>query len=183
MHYSIGIELFDYDGSKPLNILKYNSLNDVVGKILKLSIDLKKASAIPEKLSHEVQCRYNWLDEEKTQFETKVVEGGAGTNPQFAYRTEHTIEVDEDLISKMIENTLRVGVYGKVEQKKKAQQPVVSIDADGKLHVIDEMPEEDGAGSPTKGKNVSINTSKLGGQVLTLEEIERLRKEHAEMME
>ena len=81
MHYSIGIELFDYDGAKPLNILKYNSLNDVVGKILKLSIDLKKASAIPEKLAHEVQCRYNWLDEEKTQFETKIVEGGSGTNP------------------------------------------------------------------------------------------------------
>jgi hypothetical protein len=29
------------------------------------------------------------------------------------------IEIDDDLISKMIENTLKIGVYGKVEQKKR----------------------------------------------------------------
>lgn len=54
MHYSIGIEIFDYDGGKPLNILKFNSLNDVVGKQLKLVIELRKASEIPEKLAYEV---------------------------------------------------------------------------------------------------------------------------------
>lgn len=62
MHYSIGIEIFDYDGGKPLNILKFNSLNDVVGKQLKLVIELRKASEIPEKLAYEVQCKYQWLD-------------------------------------------------------------------------------------------------------------------------
>jgi hypothetical protein len=29
------------------------------------------------------------------------------------------IEIDDELISRMIENTLRIGVYGKIEQKKK----------------------------------------------------------------
>jgi hypothetical protein len=64
------------------------------------------------------------------------------------------------------------------------------VDADGKLHVIGEVEEEDevaGGGSPTKGsKSLTMNTSKIntfGGQVLTLEEIERMRKEHAEMTE
>jgi hypothetical protein len=127
MHYSMGIELLEYEGGKPLNILKYNSLNDVVGKILKLAIELKKATGIPEKLAYEVQCRYNWIDEDKSQFETKVVASGGTTgtafsnNPVFGYRAEHQIEIDDDLIGKMIENTLRVGIYGKVEQKKKQQ--------------------------------------------------------------
>jgi len=32
MSYSLAIELFDYEGSKPLNILKYTTLNDLLGK-------------------------------------------------------------------------------------------------------------------------------------------------------
>jgi hypothetical protein len=40
MHYSIGIELLDYpEAPKPLNILKYASLNDLVGKQLKLAVE------------------------------------------------------------------------------------------------------------------------------------------------
>lgn len=69
MHYSLGIELYDYEGApKPLNILKYNSLNDLIGKHLKLSLELRKAQDIPEKLAYEVQCRYNWLDAESTEY-------------------------------------------------------------------------------------------------------------------
>ena len=40
-------------------------------------------------------------------------------NPAFGYKNEHVIEIDEDLISYMVENTLTIGVYGKVEPKKK----------------------------------------------------------------
>jgi len=122
MLYSISIELADYAGGKPLNLLKYNSLNDVVGKSLKLTVELRKAVDIPEKLAHEVQCRYQWLDEETTEFSTAIVESKSGPvnrAPQFSYKSEHVIEVDDDLISKMIENTLRIGVYGKVEQKRR----------------------------------------------------------------
>ena len=53
MSYSIGIELYDYEGGKPLNILKYASLNDLIGKYLKLVIELRQAKDIPEKLSYE----------------------------------------------------------------------------------------------------------------------------------
>ena len=29
-------------------------------------MDLKKATDLPEKLTHEIQCRYQWLDEDRT---------------------------------------------------------------------------------------------------------------------
>lgn len=66
MNYSVGLEIYEYDGNKQLNILKYGSLSDLIGKKLKLILELKKASEIPEKLTHEVQCRYQWLDEDRT---------------------------------------------------------------------------------------------------------------------
>jgi len=125
MSYSLGIELYDYEGSKPLNILKYSSLNDLTGKYLKLIIELRQAKDIPEKLAYETQCRYQWLDVENTEFQTKIVESGGQSgvalsrNPAFGYRAEHTIMIDDELISKMLENTLRFGVYGKVEQKRR----------------------------------------------------------------
>jgi hypothetical protein len=34
------------------------------------------------------------------------------------------IEIDDELISRMIENTLKIGVYGKVEQKKRNTNPM-----------------------------------------------------------
>lgn len=69
VHYSVGLELYDSETSqKPLNILKYNSLNDLIGKYLKLILEIKKAQDLPEKLTYEVQCRYNWIDPEGTEF-------------------------------------------------------------------------------------------------------------------
>lgn len=58
INYSVGLEIYEPDEKRQLNILKYNSLSDVIGKKLKLSLDLKKASDLPEKLIHEIQCRY-----------------------------------------------------------------------------------------------------------------------------
>ena len=177
MLYSIGIELADYAGGKALNLLKYNSLNDVVGKSLKLSVELRKAVDIPEKLAHEVQCRYQWLDQESTEFSTSIVESkSAPVNraPQFSYKQEHVIEIDDELISKMIENTLRIGVYGKVEQKRRL------MNNGDKLHMIgDEIDVAADVSSISKMSKV-IQTTK---GPLTPEEIERLRQENAELLE
>lgn len=52
-------------------------------------------------------------------------------NPQFGYRNEHMIEIDDDLISYMVENTLTVGVYGKVEPKKKAIKNEINLKDSG----------------------------------------------------
>ena len=138
MNYSVGLDLFDSDGKRPLNILKYNTLGDLLGKKLKFTLDLKKASDLPEKLCHEVLCRYQWLDEDRSQFESKVAEEQT-RNPVFGYHNEHVIDIDEDLISYMVENTLTVGVYGKVEPKKKL---AVVEEKQGGLHVVQEEDEE-----------------------------------------
>lgn len=66
MNYSVGLEVYEPDGTKQLNVLKYSNLNDLVDKKLKFILELKKASEIPEKLNFEIQCRYTWLDEDKT---------------------------------------------------------------------------------------------------------------------
>lgn len=54
MNYSVGLEAYEPDEKRQLNILKYNTLSDLVGKKLKLTLDLKKASELPEKLTHEI---------------------------------------------------------------------------------------------------------------------------------
>lgn len=41
------------------------------------------------------------------------------------------IEIDDDLISYMVENTLTVGVYGKVEPKKKAIKNEINLKDSG----------------------------------------------------
>ena len=85
-------------------------------------MELRKANEIPEKLSHEVQCKYIWLDEDKTEYTTKIVDEKT-RGPVFSYKNEHVLEIDEELISYMVENTLTIGVYGKIEPKK----PVLPI--------------------------------------------------------
>ena len=175
MHYSIGIELYDYEGSKPLNILKYSTLNDLVGKHLKLVIDLRKAQDIPEKLSYEVECKYHWLDQDKTEYPTQVVKSGGQSGvplsraPQFNYHKEHMIEIDEELISNMIESTLKFGVYGKIEQKKKTGSPTNA-----------ESPEKYDFTNATK---YEMESSPKKGGMMSADELERLRKENAELME
>ena len=142
MQYSMGLELYENDEKKQLNILKYNTLSDVIGKKLKVLIDLKKAVDIPEKLCHEVQCKYQWLDEDRTEYMTKVVDEKT-RNPMFGYKNEHMIEIDEDLISYMVENTLTIGVYGKIEQKKRlGNSPTKDNNQFINLHAIPEEEEE-----------------------------------------
>ncbi|CDW74930.1 chromosome-associated kinesin klp1 [Stylonychia lemnae] len=166
MSYNVGLEIYEQDEKKQLNILKYNSLSDVIGKKLKLILDLKKAIDLPEKLTHEMQCRYQWLDEDKTQFETKVVDEKT-RNPVFGYKNEHIIEIDEDLIGYMVENTLTIGVYGKVEPKKKQQKQDLSLNQSqqmsNQLQMIQEENEDEMNISPSKSRN-EANMSKLSSQ-------------------
>ena len=49
MHYSVNLELLDYDKTTPLNIYEYETLRELVGKNLKVKIGIKKAEGLPEK--------------------------------------------------------------------------------------------------------------------------------------
>lgn len=63
--------MFDVDKSTKLNPLEYDSLNELIGKHIKLIIELKKASDLPEKYTYKIMCKYIYNE---AGFETIVVE-------------------------------------------------------------------------------------------------------------
>ena len=85
------------------------------------------------------------------------------------------IEIDDELISNMIENTLRIGIYGKIEQKKRNNNPMSP--KSGEMFLFEGSPD---GKSPNK-REFSMIATKDGP--LTEEEIEKLRRENLELME
>jgi len=63
LNYSVSFEAFDVDRTTRLNLLEYETLNELLGKNLKIIIELKKAGDLPEKYSFKTMCRYLWNDE------------------------------------------------------------------------------------------------------------------------
>lgn len=72
--YSVHLELLDYDKTTPLNILEYENLRELIGKHLKVKFALKRATDIPEKYTFKTMAKYDWIDPERTGFETQVKE-------------------------------------------------------------------------------------------------------------
>ena len=81
------------DRTTRLNPLEYESLNELIGKNIKVVLELRKASDIPEKYTYKTQCKYIWSD---VGFETLVVENNK--DPNFNYRFDHMQVITEDLI-------------------------------------------------------------------------------------
>ena len=81
------------DRTTKLNPLEYESLNELIGKNIKVVLELRKASDIPEKYTYKTQCKYIWSD---VGFETQVVENTK--DPNFNYRFDHMQVITEDLI-------------------------------------------------------------------------------------
>lgn len=84
LNYSVNFELFDVDRMTRLNPLEYETLNELIGKHLKLIIELKKASDIPEKYTYKTMCKYSYNE---CGFETTIVE--KNKEPLFNYIGEH----------------------------------------------------------------------------------------------
>jgi len=116
VNYSVSLEVLDSDKTKKLNIMEYENLNELIGKYLKLIVELKRSTEIPERFTYKTQCRYNWIDDDETQFTTKIVE--KKRDPEFAFKQEHLCLVTENLIQHLMYNTLTIGVYGMIESKK-----------------------------------------------------------------
>ena len=72
--YSVALEILDYDKTTPLNILEYETIRELIGKHLKVKMSLKKAHDIPDKYTYKTMCKYDWIDSERTAFETQVRE-------------------------------------------------------------------------------------------------------------
>jgi len=71
MNYTVNFELYDVDKTTKLNPLEYETLNELIGKNLKLIVELRKATDIPDKYSYKVMCKYSY---QETLYETKEVE-------------------------------------------------------------------------------------------------------------
>jgi len=108
--------LLDVDKSTKLNPLEYENLNELIGKHLKLKIELKKASDLPDKYIFKTMCRYTWND---NSFETRTVE--RRKDPVFDYESDHLTAITEDMVTYLMYNTLTVGVFGMIESKRTAR--------------------------------------------------------------
>lgn len=118
--YSLHLEVLDYDKSTPLNIFEYETLKELVGKYLKVKLTLGRASDLPEKYSFRTKARYEWIDSERTPFETDVKE--KTRDPNFAYTHEHVEQITEDLLTFLMYNTLTIKVFGQIESKQKKKK-------------------------------------------------------------
>lgn len=125
------MELFDVDKTTKLNPLEYENLNELIGKNLKLNVELKKASELPDKYIFKTMCKYTWND---SSYETKTVE--RKKDPAFDYFSEHLQAITEDMVNYLMYNTLTVGVFGMIESKNKAKA-IASKEDDGDNNYMD----------------------------------------------
>lgn len=117
--YTVNFELYDVDKSTKLNPLEYETLNELIGKHLKLIIELKKATEIPDKYSYKMMCKYVY---DGGEFETAVIE--KSKEPKFDYHGEHMQVITDDMVQHLMYNTLTVGVYGMIESKRPKKEDV-----------------------------------------------------------
>jgi hypothetical protein len=89
----VGFEIYDSDKKTKLNAMDYDSLNELVGRNLKLIVDLKNAKELPEKYTYKTMCKYVFNE---CGYDTKVVE--KRKEPEFNYRGEHMQVITEDMI-------------------------------------------------------------------------------------
>lgn len=95
MNYGVSVEVLDTDRTTKLNVLDYESLQECVGKYLRLTVDLRRVVDIPEKYTFKTKCKYNFLDQEEA-FETKIIE--KKKEPEFLYRGVHECAITEELL-------------------------------------------------------------------------------------
>lgn len=113
LNYSVALKVLDVDRKTELNMLEFETLNELIGKNIQMTIELKKAHDLPEKYSFKTMAKYHWQDEE---YETKVV--NKKTTPDFSYAGVHTFTVTDDMIQSLLYNTLTISLYGMIESKK-----------------------------------------------------------------
>ena len=103
LSYSVSFELLDANKTTKLDKLEYETLSELVGKNLRLSIELKKATELPEKFTFKTKCKYAYND---GGFETKVVE--RMKEPVFEYVGDHMQVITEEMIQSLMYNTLTI---------------------------------------------------------------------------
>lgn len=90
-------------------------MEDLINKKMKLTVDIRKATGIPEKYSYRTKCKYSMFEGDE-RYETKEVK--KMKEPEFNHNKEILFDVTEELLSNFKAKTLTMEVYGKIEPKK-----------------------------------------------------------------
>ena len=109
--YALGFELYDTDEKTKLNALDYDNLGELKGKKIRVIVDIKRASGLPDKYKFKTKCKYVWNER---QYETEEVEKTA--DPSFNYTGSHMQTITEEFLNELQYNTLTVSVYGMIQR-------------------------------------------------------------------
>lgn len=113
--YSIFLSVVDND-LKGIDLTDYESLSDLIGKKLQMTVCLHRARKIPDKMSFSTMLKYSWVDD--SLFYSKEI--SETSNPEYNYSTVHTVPITDELISYLMYNTLTIGVFGKFKPIEKS---------------------------------------------------------------
>ena len=158
--YSVQLSVLDYDRSTPLNIYEYETVRDLLGKHLKVTLGLKRAKDIPERYTYRTKASYDWINSDRTYCETQVME--RKREPNFAYEFEHIELITEDFVETLMYHTLTIKVWGMMESKTKNKK----IKAENAEEVSDSEdfgPAAEDGGS-TARKSITRRVSKADGK-------------------
>ena len=64
LQYGMTCKIFDSDKTTPLNILDYETIEELHNKWMQLNFTIKKAVIFNEKYTYKVKCCYKWIKEE-----------------------------------------------------------------------------------------------------------------------
>ena len=134
------LSVLDYDRSTPLNIFEYETVRDLIGKHLKIKLNLKRAKEIPERYTFKTMAKYEWINSERTTYETQVQE--RKREPNFNYEFEHIELITEEFVETLMFHTLTIKVLGMIESKKKNKKAKTAEVEDA--YEVDEDEDLDG---------------------------------------
>ena len=117
VQYGMGIKIFDSDKKTPLNLMDYETMDELHNKWMQLSFHIKKAVMFNEKYTYRTKCTYKWIKEEQIQEETLAIE--QQKQPQFNYSKEFMLQIDSSVIQYFMFNQLIIQVWGMIESKQK----------------------------------------------------------------
>lgn len=129
------------------DLIEYETLNELLGKKLKLNFEIKDGEALPKKLCARTFCQYEFYasgdqlaDEEDSDgldnigdiaddgdgrtvkklrvFKTKEIEQKT-QKPQWEYKVSHSVDIDEEMLLKLQSESLAVAVFGMQEGREK----------------------------------------------------------------
>lgn len=176
--YSLSLQLLDTDKTTKLDVLEYEAMNqpELQGKYLQMNLELKRASELPEKYTFKTQAKYEWLDEEKTVFESKVVD--KHRTPDFNYKNSHMIQITDEIVEYLMQNTLKISIHGMIEAKKpvetaRTMKSSATHDENQDLYEVQEAKGEM-ATPRSKSPRSSVPETKVTISSGTQDEIERL---------